>query len=107
MDREKSKLRREREIEDLKAVMATREGRRFIWRLLGELGSFRTPFVSGAPDATAFNAGAQNRGFQLMAEIMSEAPKSFLTMQQEAMDDEQRRREEENSADPDRGDSDD
>ncbi|MDT8419353.1 MAG: hypothetical protein RQ754_02890 [Desulfuromonadales bacterium] len=106
MDREKGRLRREREIEDLKAVMATKEGRRFIWRLLGQAGIFRPSFVAGSPDTTAFNDGARNQGLNLMAEVMSEAPKQFLTMQQEAMDDEQKRRDED-SADPDRGDSDD
>lgn len=106
MDREKANIRREREIEDLKAVMGTKEGRRFIWRLLGQAGIFRPSFVAGSPDTTAFNDGARNQGLNLMAEVMSEAPKQFLTMQQEAMDDEQRRRDED-SADPDRGDSDD
>lgn len=106
MDREKSRIRREREIEDLKAVLGTPQGRRFIWRLLGQAGIFRPSFVAGSPDTTAFNDGARNQGLNLMAEVMSEAPKQFLTMQQEAMADEQKRRDED-SADPDRGDSND
>jgi len=106
MDREKANLWREREIEDLKAVMDTKEGRRFIWRLLGQAGIFHPSFVVGAPDVTAFNEGGRKQGLNLMAEIISETPTSFLTMQQEVMNDEQRRREEEkNSADSDRGDS--
>jgi hypothetical protein len=107
MNREKANIRREREIEDLKTVMSTAQGRRFVWRMLGQAGIFRPSFVAGSPDTTAFNDGARNQGLNLMAEVMQESPKQFLTMQQEAMNDEQRRREEENSDDHDRGDSDD
>jgi hypothetical protein len=98
---------RQQEINDLKTVLSTRAGRRYLWRLLGQAGVFRLSFVAGAPDATAFNEGARNLGRSVMAEIMDEAPNSFLAMQKEAIDDEQRRREEEALAKAGRSDTDD
>jgi hypothetical protein len=79
-------LRREQEISDMKAVMATVEGRRFIWRQLKAAGIYDTSFVGGAPDITAFKEGARNLGLMLLGEIMTEATGSFLTMQKEATD---------------------
>jgi hypothetical protein len=98
-------LRLQQEQDDTKAVMATPEGRRFIWKILGDCGTFRVPFVAGAPDVTAFNAGAQNFGLSLLGQIMTVVPESFLTMQKEAMNDEQARKT--TDSDTRRGDSDD
>lgn len=85
-------LRREQEIGDLKKVMETPEGRRFIWRILGEAGVFRLSFVAGSPDATFFNEGARNNGLTLLNEIMTEVSGSFLLMQKEAIEHEEKQR---------------
>lgn len=77
-------LRREQQIIDLKAVMATASGRRFIWRQLKVAGIHDSSFVGGAPDITAFKEGARNLGLMLLAEIMTEVPESYLIMQKEA-----------------------
>ncbi|OHD24864.1 MAG: hypothetical protein A2Y38_16135 [Spirochaetes bacterium GWB1_59_5] len=82
-------LRREERFKDLQSVMSTMEGRRFIWRQLGETGVFRTSFVAGAADTTAFNEGSRNYGLRLLSEIMSELPDHYLIMQKEAVDNEQ------------------
>lgn len=82
-------LRREQQLIDLKEVMNMPEGRRFIWRMLGEAGVFRPSFVAGSSDTTAFNEGSRNFGLSLLAEIMAELPESFLTMQREAVNHEQ------------------
>ncbi|BCS54773.1 hypothetical protein [Geobacter sp. SVR] len=87
-------LRREQQIDDMKAVMSTPEGRRFIWRQLGEAGVFRPSFVAGSPDTTSFNEGSRNCGLLLLAEIMSEAPENFLIMQKEAIENERRNKKE-------------
>lgn len=82
-------LKREQQLIDLKEVMNMPEGRRFIWRILGESGVFRPSFVAGSTDITAFNEGSRNFGLALLTEIMAELPESFLIMQREAVNYEQ------------------
>lgn len=86
LEETKEFLYREQRKSDLKAVMATQEGRRFIWRVIGEAGVFRSSFVSGSSDITSFNEGSRNNGLTLLSEIMSDLPESFLIMQKEALD---------------------
>lgn len=92
MSRKEEELRRKLEIEDLRAVMSTREGRRFVWRMLGQAKVFHNCFVPGSPDTTAYNEGCREFGLILLQEIMAQCPGSYLTMQKEAMANEQRRR---------------
>jgi hypothetical protein len=94
MDRKETTefLRQEQKIDDLKAVMGAPEGRRFVWRLLREAGIYNSSFVGGSPDITAFKEGARNLGLTLLAEIMTEASESFLTMQKEAIEYEEKQR---------------
>jgi hypothetical protein len=98
---------RQQVINDLKTVLATRGGRRFIWRQLSQAGVFRASFVAGASDITAYNEGARNCGLALLGDIMSEVPGKFLIMQKEAIDDEQQRKDDEALAKVGRSDIDD
>lgn len=84
----KKSLTRETEISDLQKVMSQQPGRRFIWRQLSLAGIF-------SPCFTAEAEGARRSGLNLLAEIMSETPKEYLLMQQEAMQAEQKRKAEE------------
>lgn len=93
LDETKAFLQREQEKKDLRAVMSTAAGRRFIWRLLENAGVFRSSFVTGAPDATAFNEGARNNGLALLGDIMNDASEKYLIMQKEAVSNDQKRRE--------------
>ncbi len=43
--RRKDERVRDIELADMKKIMATREGRRFVWRLLDRAGVFRTSFT--------------------------------------------------------------
>jgi hypothetical protein len=94
MDMKETKefLRRETELNDLKKVMEIPEGRRFIWRILGDAGVFQPSFRAGSPDLTAFNEGARNNGLTLLTEIMNNVPGSFLIMQKEAIDEQERQK---------------
>lgn len=71
----------EQRLADLKAVLSTPEGRRFVWRQLG--GVFRLSFTPD-PYVTAFNEGLKSPGLQLTAEITTEFPDLYLLMQDEA-----------------------
>lgn len=86
-------LRREQERNDLRAVMDTAAGRRFVWKLLSDAGVFRSSYVAGQADTTAFNEGGRNRGLTLLGDIMNDAPEKYLIMQKEAIDNDQKQRE--------------
>lgn len=60
--------RRARELEDLIALLDTPQGRRVLWRLLDHCGAFQSVFAE--TDArTNYNAGRQDVGHFLLAEI--------------------------------------
>lgn len=89
LEETKDFLKKEQQLIDLKVVMSSPEGRRFVWRMLGDAGVFRPSFVAGSADITFFNEGSRNFGLILLTEIMAELPESFLIMQREAVNYEQ------------------
>lgn len=82
---------REKSQSDLRHVMNSKEGRRFIWRLLGETGIYRQSFSSD-PLLMARNEGERNIGLKLLAELMEACPKRYLDAQNESMKDEENAR---------------
>lgn len=81
---QRARLERKRELDDLRAVLATPEGRRLLWRHLAEAGVFRLSFAHGEADTTAFNEGRRSVGLALMADIHALEPSYYLTMATEA-----------------------
>jgi hypothetical protein len=81
--KKKEKLRRENELADLRAVLNTLEGRRLVWRLLGKLKWGQSTFDTEVTQM-AFNAGMQNAGNFLMAEIIEADQTKLLLMMQES-----------------------
>jgi len=79
----KEKDRRERELDDLRAVMALPEGRRLLWRLMGWSGYLQNP-THQRGDMTHQNIGRADAGRFILAEIMDADESKFLVMQQEA-----------------------
>lgn len=78
---------REAQANDLRHVMRSKEGRRFVYRQLSEAGLYRLSFDVSSDRLTAFNEGARNRGLQLLGEIMEVCPDRYTEMlneQQEA-----------------------
>lgn len=71
-----------REVEDLKWLMAHKQGRRLAWGLLSDAGIFRNPF-NHSGSITAFNCGQMNLGQQLLAKIMEHAPEAYVVMTKE------------------------
>ncbi len=74
---------RENELADLRSVLATVEGRRFVWRMLEHCRVFGSVFDL---DATriAFNAGRQDVGHYLMSEVTTADEQRLLEMMQES-----------------------
>lgn len=68
----------------IKSIMDTMEGRQYFYSKLNMCRVFTTPFIPGAPDGTAFFAGVQSVGQNLLDDIMRSAPENFYLMIQEA-----------------------
>jgi hypothetical protein len=81
--RKREKLRRDGELADLRSVLATIEGRRLVWRLLGKFKWGQTTFDEN-PAQMAFNVGMQNAGNYLMSEIVEADQSKLLLMMQES-----------------------
>jgi hypothetical protein len=64
----KVKFTREQELLDIKAVMNTFEGQRFIWRILSKCKAFGSVWEASAK--IHYNSGMQDIGHFLMAEIV-------------------------------------
>lgn len=75
------KERREIELEDLRAVLATDEGRRFIWRMISHCQVFGS--VWSPNERIHYNAGVQDVGHWLLAEVSEADEIKILEMMQE------------------------
>jgi hypothetical protein len=86
-----NKTAREQELNDFRHIMQTPEGRRWMWRMLGVTGVFRTSFTGNS--TTFFNEGMRNIGLILMTDLNEACPERYQQMMNEA-----RRREETSNA---------
>lgn len=81
---ELSKARRD-ELSDLRVVLSTENGRRFIYRILVRSGIYKVSYVAGHnPEHTAFNEGGRNIGLWTLAEVQQASPADYLKMMEEA-----------------------
>lgn len=69
---------------DLGAVMATPEGRRFVWWLLDKSGIHEST-LRGGPTMALYFAGKQDLSHMLLARVTKEHPDAYLLMQSEAI----------------------
>lgn len=72
------KHRRLIEIEDLKFILKTEQGRRLLYRYLCECGVYRTSFTGNS--TTFYNEGMRNIGLKLLADIEEAMPEAYLLM---------------------------
>lgn len=79
--KKRAKTAAKQEADDLKTVMSTVQGRRFVMALLDRTGLFRTSFTGNA--STYFNEGRRDVGLRLLADINEQCPELYLTAQQE------------------------
>lgn len=70
---------------DIAAILASREGRRFVWRYLGICGVFQSSF--GDQLHMAYMEGHRNVGLMLMADVMRVHPDAYVLMSKEAQAD--------------------
>lgn len=62
------------------AAMTTEQGRSWFYDYLRRCHLFSTPYIAGDPYATAFRAGEQNMGLQVLSDIQEAAPSEYLQM---------------------------
>ena len=72
---------RERELNDLRVVLQSREGRRTVWRLLEKCRAFESVFEASAK--IYYNAGRQDVGHYLMAEVVEADEEALFLMMRE------------------------
>ncbi len=84
-DRKKNleRVRRYRELKDIKEVLSTPEGRRVWRRLLETCGAYRTPFVGEFPYTNHVNMGRQQIGQWAMSEMDEARPETYVQMARE------------------------
>lgn len=83
--RDREKRREMRDRDDLKQILDTKAGRRFIWRKLQECGFFRSSFTGNSE--TFFREGMRNMGLKLMAEVNEACPEAYVLMLKESQED--------------------
>lgn len=81
----RDRLAREAEESDVKWLMASRRGRRIVWRMLDQAGVFRSSFNTNAM-TMAFSEGARNQGLRLLAIVHGCCPEHYPTMMKEQTD---------------------
>jgi alkylation response protein AidB-like acyl-CoA dehydrogenase len=82
----RERIAQEAEEADIRRLMTSKWGRRFLWRLMDQAGVFR---LSYAPDAMAmaFAEGNRNTGLRILAMVTSLCPEHYPAMLKENTDD--------------------
>ncbi len=75
----KKRLQRRQELADLKALLDLPQGRRVIWGLLTKMNAFATCYDRD-PNTVYFKLGAQNLGFELLADVGRAHPTALTDM---------------------------
>lgn len=83
----KAKAKREERLErknsdEMRLILSTKEGRRFLWQLVGECGVFQCLF-DGNGSRTFFKEGERNVGLKILTRIMDASPDSYVVMSRE------------------------
>lgn len=76
----------QRDIDDIKFVMGSEQGRRVIWSLL-EKGQVFGACFNVDPHITAFNEGQRNLALALFQRVMAHCPDQYLKMAAEVGED--------------------
>lgn len=71
------------EVEDLVWLMASKRGRRVMWRLLTNAGVYRLSYTPSDALQTAFNEGQRNSGLRLLALLQEHCREAYALMVQE------------------------
>jgi len=71
--------------DDLRKVLSSANGRRFVWRVISEAGIFKGSFTGNS--GTFFNEGKRDMGLFILNDILKSHPDAFAQMQREASTD--------------------
>jgi hypothetical protein len=82
----RERIARDNEDSDVKWLMSSKRGRRFVWRLMDQAGTFRSVFNTNAM-AMAFAEGNRNTGLRILAMVTSLCPEHYPAMLKENTDD--------------------
>lgn len=85
----KVKLRDRMAQDEIRAVMSTRDGRRWIWKKLDWCHVFLPTFRQD-PYQSAYSEGARLVGLELLKDVNSLGPEPYLLMQKESIEDKER-----------------
>jgi hypothetical protein len=84
-ERQRQKDRSQQLEDDVRQVMATANGRRFVWELVDTLcGTFAGSFA-GEPHATSFNEGRRSVGLAVMQQVQRLSPREWVQALAEAL----------------------
>ena len=92
----KSDRRRERENSDLRFVLKSPEGRRFVWRYMEKGKAFQDPFCFENTNSTHYNLGRQSISRDLLNDVLEAKPEVYEQMvnERKAEDEDDKRQEE-------------
>lgn len=82
--KDRAKLKRENEIEQMRKVLDTYEGRSVLWRILEQAGIYRQSFTGNSE--TFFREGQRKVGLELLAEIEAASPRAYSKMRDEEVE---------------------
>lgn len=74
----KSRWAREDDVNDVRELLKTPQGRRFMWRYLGFCKVFETSFTGNSQ--TFFNEGQRNVGLTMLNDINDADPEALILM---------------------------
>lgn len=80
---EARRLQRVIEIDDLRFLMGTKQGRRLMWRILAQAGVYRTSFIAPNAMQVSYLEGQRSVGLAWLGEIMEHCPETFTDMTME------------------------
>jgi hypothetical protein len=83
--KEKSQRRRDREIDDMKFILNTVQGRRILHKYLSQSGVWQSSFTGNSE--TFFREGERNMGLKMLADINDADPEFLMIMTKEAKQD--------------------
>lgn len=75
---------RERKASDMRFVMSSKEGRRFVYGLLVDCGIYKSSFTVVNGLSVAFNEGTRNVGLKLLASLQEVCLEEFHLAETEA-----------------------
>lgn len=78
----RERLAQEAEEADIRRLMTSKWGRRFLWRLMDQAGVFRLSFAND-PMAMAFAEGNRNSGLRILNLIHTLCPEHYNAMLKE------------------------